>query len=91
MLAQAHDEGRRLSVDRYAVIRGKKQRRLSVCAQHEIPFSVATVAAVQREDRDSGTGRMDFFHAGPHDAGKKRVAETAEKMGVHGADRGQLP
>ena len=91
MFAQAHDEGRRLRVDRYAVVGGKEQGRLAVGLQHEMPFAVPAVAAVHRKHRDSGARRMNFFHARPHDAGDERVAETAEKMGVHDAGPGQLP
>ena len=91
VLAQAHDEGRGLGVDRNAVVGGKKQRRLAVGLQYKVAFFLVPFASVQGKDRDTGAGRVDFFHAGPHDAGNKRVAETAEKVGVHGADPDQLP
>ena len=94
VLAQAHDEGGRLGVHRYAVVSHEEEGGLAVGPQDEEALAFAAVAAVERKNINIRARSMDLLHAGTHEAGDERVAETPEKMSVHkdvgsGGDAGQ--
>lgn len=81
MFTQAHDKGRRLCVNGYAMGGKEKQRNLAFGPQNKITLSQSP--SVKREYSSIGARSMDFFHTGSHEAGDERIAEAAEKVRVH--------
>ena len=84
VLAQAHDIGRRLGIDRDMAGSREDEGMLTTMPEDQAAPAIFTPSAKQAEAQNVVRRGVYLFHARPGEPGQDRIAEAPEKVRIHG-------